>query len=252
MHGTPRAEGACAEARELFALVGLDRVGAATVFRTSSPAASASASALRARWRCSPEVLVADEAVSALDVSVQAQVLKLLDEIRETARAIASLFITHDLRVAAQICDRVAVMKDGEVVEQGVAGDVSAAPSTPTRRRCWIRFPAAISPGNMRHRCSRDGAVGRAATRHSVWRRPPYYEFTSAFGSTADTAGRGSGSTRSRMTSERTSRSCSFRYKNLAFYMLRWAKGRQPWRATSPTRSYLMSRILRSGWSSEK
>ncbi|MCG8594687.1 MAG: ABC transporter ATP-binding protein, partial [Kiloniellales bacterium] len=61
-----------------------------------------------------PEVLIADEAVSALDVSVQAQVLALLDDVRRRFD-LAMLFITHDLRVAAQICDRIAVMYRGEV-----------------------------------------------------------------------------------------------------------------------------------------
>lgn len=67
-----------------------------------------------------PEVLVADEAVSALDVSVQAQVLDLLDELQRQT-GIAIIFITHDLRVAAQICDEVLVMRRGAVVEQGPA-----------------------------------------------------------------------------------------------------------------------------------
>ena len=74
-----------------------------------------------------PDVLVADEAVSALDVSVQAQVLELLDDIQKRL-GIALLFITHDLRVAAQICDDVAVMQHGRIVEQGPAAQVLTNP----------------------------------------------------------------------------------------------------------------------------
>jgi peptide/nickel transport system ATP-binding protein len=74
-----------------------------------------------------PDVLVADEAVSALDVSVQAQVLELLADIQQRL-GIALLFITHDLRVAAQICDDVVVMQHGRVVEQGPAAQVLTNP----------------------------------------------------------------------------------------------------------------------------
>ncbi|MFL2813596.1 MAG: ABC transporter ATP-binding protein [Candidatus Puniceispirillales bacterium] len=65
-----------------------------------------------------PEILIADEPVSALDVSIQAQILELLDNIRKQMN-LSVLFITHDLRVAAQVCDRLAVMQHGKVVEIG-------------------------------------------------------------------------------------------------------------------------------------
>jgi peptide/nickel transport system ATP-binding protein len=74
-----------------------------------------------------PKVLIADEAVSALDVSVQAQVLDLLADVRARFD-LAMLFITHDLRVAAQICDRIMVMRHGQVVEQGFTREVFGNP----------------------------------------------------------------------------------------------------------------------------
>ncbi len=87
-----------------------------------------------------PDLLIADEAVSALDVSVQAQVLGLLEEIRERLH-LAMLFITHDLRVAAQICDTVAVMSKGEVVEYGTADEVFRAPRHPYTRALFDAAP---------------------------------------------------------------------------------------------------------------
>jgi peptide/nickel transport system ATP-binding protein len=74
-----------------------------------------------------PELLVADEPVSALDVSVQAQVLKLFAEVRQRFQ-LAMVFITHDLRVAGEMCDHIAVMQRGEIVEYGETTKVLADP----------------------------------------------------------------------------------------------------------------------------
>jgi peptide/nickel transport system ATP-binding protein len=90
---------------------------------------------------CEPKVLIADEAVSALDVSVQDQILKLLEDIQKRL-AIGILFITHDLRVASQICDRLVVMHQGRIVEQGSARDVLLQP-----QQDYTRSLLAAAPG---------------------------------------------------------------------------------------------------------
>jgi len=90
-----------------------------------------------------PQLLIADEAVSALDVSVQAQVLALLDEIRDRLN-LAMLFITHDLRVAAQVCDHVAVMSQGRVVEYGPATSVFGNPQHEYTRALFAAAPGRL------------------------------------------------------------------------------------------------------------
>ena len=85
-----------------------------------------------------PELLVADEAVSALDVSVQAQILTLLEDIRDRL-GLGIVFITHDLRVAARLCHRILVMQRGVVVEQGDAPTIFGAPQLPTPASCSQR-----------------------------------------------------------------------------------------------------------------
>lgn len=87
-----------------------------------------------------PEILVADEPVSALDVSIQAQILSLLAEIRDRMN-LSMIFITHDLRVAAQVCDRVAVMRRGEVVEVGPTAAVFAKQEHPYTRELFSAVP---------------------------------------------------------------------------------------------------------------
>ena len=77
-----------------------------------------------------PDVIVADEPTTALDVTVQAEVLELLREL-SSERGLAMIIVTHNLGVVADICDTVSVMRDGRIVEQNDVDTLFAAPTNP-------------------------------------------------------------------------------------------------------------------------
>ena len=87
-----------------------------------------------------PDVLLADEPVSALDVSVRAQVLNLLEDL-VTARGLTLVLVSHDLAVVRHVCSQIVVMKDGEIVEAGTTDDVHDNPQHPYTRRLLAAIP---------------------------------------------------------------------------------------------------------------
>jgi len=103
-----------------------------------------------------PEILVADEAISALDVSVQAQILELIETLKKKLN-LAVLFVVHDLRVAAQVCDRVIVMQTGKIVEQGVTKGVFENPQHEYTKALIASIPGAKWHAELKDEVSTNG-----------------------------------------------------------------------------------------------
>jgi len=137
-YGTPKDE-ARERARDLLDLVGLD-ASAMNRFPHEFSGGQRQRIGIARALALEPEIIIADEAVSALDVSIQAQVLDLLADLKARLN-LSMLFITHDLRVAARICDRIIVMQKGRIVEAGPAGKVLHDPDTDYTRSLLAAIP---------------------------------------------------------------------------------------------------------------
>jgi peptide/nickel transport system ATP-binding protein len=132
-------EQAIAEARELLRLVGL-KPDAVDRYPHEFSGGQRQRIGIARALAVKPKLIVADEPVSALDVSVQKQVLELLNDLRKSF-GLSMLFITHDLRVAATVCEEIAIMQRGEIVERGPTAEIFAAPQHPYTRSLFDAVP---------------------------------------------------------------------------------------------------------------
>ncbi|MBY4945056.1 ABC transporter ATP-binding protein [Cupriavidus respiraculi] len=154
-----------ARMREMMALVSMDPAALERYPHEFSGGQRQRLSIARALMM-DPEILIADEAVSALDVSVQAQILDLLESIRERL-GLSIVFITHDLRVAARLCHRIVVMQRGRIVETNSAREVFLRPASDYTRELIAAIPGqavgeGAGAGDAGHTATPAGAIAEA------------------------------------------------------------------------------------------
>ncbi len=156
IHRLGSAEARRARVAELFDLVGLEADHMRRYPHEFSGGQRQRIGIARA-LALNPALVIADEAVSALDVSIQAQVVKLLLDLRERLK-LTYLFIAHDLRLVEEICTRVAVMYLGRIVELGDTPALFAKPTHPYTRALLSAIPV-LDPDAPRHRIVLDQAA---------------------------------------------------------------------------------------------
>ncbi len=154
-----------ARVRRLFELVGLD-AGAGVKYPHEFSGGQRQRIGLARAIALDPSFIVCDEPVSALDVSVQAQVVNLLLDLQKQL-GLTYLFIAHDLRLVRQICDRVAVLYRGRIVELGPATSVFSAPAHPYTQALLSAIPQ-LEPGQRLPRIPFDTATFRPAPLREV------------------------------------------------------------------------------------
>jgi peptide/nickel transport system ATP-binding protein len=148
LHGTASGRAARAQVRELLELVGIsgDR---ADRYPHEFSGGMRQRAAIALALACQPQVLLADEPTTALDVMVQAQILELLVRLTRDL-GLSMILVTHDLPVVAQVCDRAAVMYAGEIVEMGQMATIYHDPRHPYSRMLFAATPDLLGDEDVR------------------------------------------------------------------------------------------------------